>query len=112
MNILLLGSGGREHALAWKIAQSTHCEQLYIAPGNAGTRQHGANVDLDVNDFANIKKFVLNSDITMLIVGPEEPLVRGIYDFFENDVFTVKNRHLLRQFALLVLYFVVGENAI
>lgn len=88
MNILLLGSGGREHALAWKIAQSTHCTQLYIAPGNAGTRQHGANVDLDVNDFANIKKFVLNSDITMLIVGPEEPLVRGIYDFFEKDAAT------------------------
>jgi phosphoribosylamine---glycine ligase len=88
MNILLLGSGGREHALAWKIAQSPQCEQLYIAPGNAGTRQHGANVDLGINDFEGIKKFVLDSDITMLVVGPEEPLVRGIYDFFENDAAT------------------------
>jgi phosphoribosylamine---glycine ligase len=85
MNILLLGSGGREHAFAWKIAQSKHCEQLYIAPGNAGTRQHGTNVDLGVNDFEGIKNFVLASDITMLVVGPEEPLVRGIYDFFKND---------------------------
>ena len=85
MNILLLGAGGREHAFAWKIAQSPKCEQLYIAPGNAGTRQHGTNVDLAVNDFDGIKNFVLASDITMLIVGPEEPLVRGIYDFFQND---------------------------
>jgi phosphoribosylamine---glycine ligase len=85
MNILVLGSGGREHTFAWKLAQSPLCEQLYIAPGNAGTRQFGANVMLDVLDFEGIKQFMLRYDVTMLIVGPEEPLVRGIYDFFAND---------------------------
>ena len=85
MNILLLGAGGREHALAWKLAQSPLCQQLYIAPGNAGTRQFGANVQLDVLDFAGIKRFMLQYDVTMLIVGPEEPLVRGIYDYMAAD---------------------------
>ncbi len=85
MQILLLGSGGREHAFAWKLGQSPNCTHLYIAPGNAGTRQFGTNVDLAVNDFANIKKFVLDYGITMVIVGPEEPLVLGIYDYFAAD---------------------------
>src|SRR5262245_52982359 len=85
MNILLLGSGGREHALAWKLVQSKHCDQLYIAPGNAGTAQHGANVNLPVTDFDAIKQFVLDKDITLLIVGPEEPLVKGITDSFRSD---------------------------
>ncbi len=84
-HILLLGSGGREHALAWKLAQSPACKQLYIAPGNAGTKQFGHNVDLSVNDFEGIKRFMLDYDLTMLVVGPEEPLVNGIYDFFAND---------------------------
>ena len=83
MVILLLGGGGREHAFAWKLSQSTECKQLYIAPGNAGTRQHGTNVDIDPNDFEGIKKFVLTYGIDMMIVGPEEPLVRGIVDFFK-----------------------------
>jgi phosphoribosylamine--glycine ligase len=82
MVILLLGGGGREHAFAWKLSESPLCEQLYIAPGNAGTRQHGTNVDIDPNDFEGIKNFVLTYGIDMLIVGPEEPLVRGIVDFF------------------------------
>lgn len=85
MNILLLGSGGREHALAWKIAQSKHCTQLFIAPGNAGTLQHGKNVDIGVNDFETIKKFSIENNIEMIVVGPEEPLVRGMYDFFITD---------------------------
>ncbi len=84
-SILLLGSGGREHALAWKIAQSPNCTQLYIAPGNAGTRQYGHNVDLSVNNFEGIKKFMLDYGVKMLVVGPEDPLVNGIYDFFAND---------------------------
>jgi len=84
MNILLLGSGGREHALAWKIAQSKHCSQLYIVPGNAGTVQCGINVDISVNDFEAIKNFCLDEQIEMIVVGPEEPLVKGIYDYFEN----------------------------
>ena len=85
MNILLLGSGGREHALAWKIAQSKHCEQLFIAPGNAGTLQYGKNINIGVNDFEAIKKFSLENNIEMIVVGPEEPLVKGVYDFFKND---------------------------
>ncbi len=84
-NILLLGSGGREHALAWKLAQSPACKQLYIAPGNAGTKQFGHNVDLSVNDFDGLKRFMLDYDVTMLVVGPEDPLVNGIYDFFAED---------------------------
>lgn len=85
MNILLLGSGGREHALAWKIAQSKKCTHLYIAPGNAGTAAHGANVKLSITDFPAIKNFVLEHHIAMVLVGPEEPLVKGIHDFFLAD---------------------------
>ena len=83
--ILLLGSGGREHALAWKIAQSTKVEKLFIAPGNAGTATVGENVDLKADDFAAIREFVLQNGITMVVVGPEDPLVKGIYDFFKAD---------------------------
>jgi len=83
MRILLLGSGGREHALAWKMAQSSILEALFIAPGNAGTLEHGKNVDLSVNDFKGIKKFVLENEIDTVVVGPEDPLVNGIADFFE-----------------------------
>lgn len=83
MNILLLGSGGREHAFAWKLSQSPLCEKLFIAPGNAGTSQHGVNVSIGVNDFSSIEKFVLENKIELVIVGPEDPLVNGIYDFFQ-----------------------------
>ncbi len=82
MKILLLGSGGREHALAWKIAQSAQCEKLFIAPGNAGTSSVGENVPIDVNDFAALQALCLREGITMVVVGPEEPLVNGIYDAF------------------------------
>lgn len=85
MKILLLGSGGREHALAWKIAQSQKVEQLYIAPGNAGTARVGKNVPLKADDFEGIKQFVLEHAVDMVVVGPEDPLVKGIYDFFKND---------------------------
>jgi phosphoribosylamine--glycine ligase len=85
MNILLLGNGGRENALAWKIAQSNKVKNLYIAPGNAGTELVGKNVNLSATDFGSIKEFVLGNDIHMVVVGPEEPLVRGIYDYFKND---------------------------
>lgn len=85
MNILLLGSGGREHALAWKMRQSPLCEKLFIAPGNAGTAQVGENVALQATDFPAIKSFVLHNNITLVVVGPEEPLVRGVTDFFRND---------------------------
>ena len=85
MKILLLGSGGREHALAWKISQSPKVEKLFIAPGNAGTKGVGENVNLKVNDFEGIKNFCLNEGITMVVVGPEDPLVNGIYDFFKDD---------------------------
>lgn len=85
MNILLLGSGGREHALAWKIAQSPKINQLFIAPGNAGTSSVGTNVSIGVNDFPKIKEFAIANQINMVIVGPEDPLVNGIYDFFKED---------------------------
>lgn len=85
MRVLLLGSGGREHALSWKMAQSSMLEELFIAPGNAGTRLHGKNVAIDPTDFVAIKKFVLENDINMVVVGPEEPLVKGIHDFFLAD---------------------------
>lgn len=88
MRILLLGSGGREHALAWKIAQSKQVEKLYIAPGNAGTGNCGENVNIGVNDFEELKKFVYTSHIDMVVVGPEDPLVKGIYDNFANDPLT------------------------
>lgn len=85
MKILLLGSGGREHALGWKIAQSKRVTQLFIAPGNAGTSEVGTNVDIQVNDFNAIKDFICNQKIDMVVVGPEDPLVNGIYDALKND---------------------------
>ena len=85
MNILILGSGGREHALAWKITQSYHCDKLYIAPGNAGTATIGMNIPMSVNDFPAQKIFCIENKIDMVIVGPEEPLVKGVYDFYKSD---------------------------
>lgn len=85
MKILLLGSGGREHALAWKIAQSKKVEKLYIAPGNAGTSNVGENVSISATDFDALKAFVLENAVDMVVVGPEDPLVKGIYDNFKND---------------------------
>lgn len=85
MNILLLGSGGREHALAWKLTQSPLCTKLYIAPGNAGTRELGENIPIEATDFQGIKKFIQAQPIDMVVVGPEEPLVKGVYDFFQTD---------------------------
>ena len=85
MNILLLGSGGREHALAWKIAQSEKCEKLFIAPGNAGTASVGENVDIKADDFESLKKFAVDNNIDMIVVGPEDPLVKGVYDDFRDD---------------------------
>lgn len=88
MNILLLGSGGREHALAWKIAQSSKCDKLYIAPGNAGTANAGENVAIKADDFEALKAFCVEKNVNMVVVGPEDPLVKGIYDDFKNDVRT------------------------
>ena len=85
MNILLIGSGGREHALAWKIAQSYHCDQLFIAPGNPGTASIGTNLSIALDDFEGLKQVAISQNIDMIIVGPEEPLVKGIFDFFAND---------------------------
>ena len=85
MNILLLGSGGRENALAWKIAQSPRVENLYIAPGNAGTARIGRNIALSATDFPALKEFAIGHDIDMVVVGPEDPLVKGVYDYFKND---------------------------
>ena len=85
MNILITGSGGREHALAWKIAQSPKINKLYISPGNAGTAALGINIPIGVNDFQKTKDFVLENQLNMVVVGPEEPLVNGIYDFFQQD---------------------------
>ena len=85
MNILLLGSGGREHALAWKMLQSDKCKTLYVAPGNAGTAQIATNVTLNPNDFDSVKQFVLDHHVNMVVVGPEDPLVNGISDYFKND---------------------------
>jgi phosphoribosylamine--glycine ligase len=85
MNILLLGSGGREHAFAWKMTQSALCTQLFVAPGNAGTAKIATNIAVNPNDFKTIKQFVLENTIKMVVVGPEDPLVNGIYDFFKND---------------------------
>ena len=88
MKILLLGSGGREHALAWKIAQSAKVEKLFIAPGNAGTAETGENVDIKADDFEALKKFCVEKAVDMVVVGPEDPLVKGIYDDFKNDART------------------------
>ncbi|MFZ7145094.1 MAG: phosphoribosylamine--glycine ligase [Bacteroidota bacterium] len=85
VKILLIGSGGREHAFAWKLSQSKKCEKLFIAPGNAGTNECGENVDLDVRSFSAIKNFVLQNKVQLVIIGPEEPLVNGITDFFLDD---------------------------
>ena len=88
MKLLLIGSGGREHALAWKIAQSPQCDKLYIAPGNAGTKNCGENVPISVNDFEKLKAFCVDNQIDMVVVGPEDPLVNGIYDDFKADART------------------------
>lgn len=88
MKILLLGGGGREHALAWKIAQSNKVEKLYIAPGNAGTANVGENVDIKADGFGSLKDFAVEKGINMVVVGPEDPLVKGIYDEFKNDART------------------------
>ena len=88
MKILLLGSGGREHAMAWKIAQSAKCEKLFIAPGNAGTMEVGENVAIGVDDFDRLKDFAAENAIDMVVVGPEDPLVKGIYDAFKADART------------------------
>ncbi|MBK5269589.1 MAG: phosphoribosylamine--glycine ligase, partial [Bacteroidia bacterium] len=84
MRILLLGSGGREHALAWKLNQSVWANPLYIAPGNPGTAKCGINVNIDLNDFDAIGNFCIKEGIEMLVVGPEEPLVNGLYDYFKS----------------------------
>ena len=88
MKLLLIGAGGREHALAWKIAQSPQCDKLYIAPGNAGTKNCGENVPISVNDFEKLKAFCVDNQINMVVVGPEDPLVNGIYDNFKADART------------------------
>ena len=88
MKLLLIGAGGREHALAWKMAQSPQCDKLYIAPGNAGTKNCGENVPISVNDFEKLKAFCVDNQIDMVIVGPEDPLVNGIYDNFKADART------------------------
>jgi len=85
MNILIIGSGGREHALAWKMAQSHQCDQIFIAPGNPGTANIGINLDIQTNDFAGLKKVALENAIEMIVVGPEDPLVNGIFDYFAAD---------------------------
>jgi phosphoribosylamine---glycine ligase len=84
MNILLIGSGGREHTLAWKLKQSPLCNHLFIAPGNAGTALCGTNLPIAVSDFDNLAEACVANEIDMILVGPEEPLVKGIYDFFKN----------------------------
>ena len=88
MNILIIGSGGREHTLAWKIKQSPICNNLFIAPGNAGTAQYGSNIDISINDFEKIASFCVEHNIKMVVVGPEEPLVLGIYDYFKTNLST------------------------
>ena len=85
MNIMILGSGGREHALAWKISKSKLSDNLYIAPGNGGTSIEGINIPLNINNFKEVKDCVLKKSIDLVIVGPEEPLVNGIVDFFKED---------------------------
>ena len=88
MKLLLIGAGGREHALAWKMAQSPQCDKLYIGPGNAGTKNCGENVPISVNDFEKLKAFCVDNQVDMVVVGPEDPLVNGIYDDFKADVRT------------------------
>ena len=86
MNILIIGSGGREHALAWKMAKSHQCDQLFIAPGNPGTASIGTNLPIATTDFEGLQKAVLEHQIGMIVVGPEDPLVKGIFDFFANSL--------------------------
>ena len=108
MKILLLGGGGREHALAWKIAQSEKVEKLFIAPGNAGTQNVGENVDIKADDFEALKNFAVENAVDMVIVGPEDPLVKGVYDDFKNDPRThntLKMRRLTFGVNLGVLKF-------
>jgi phosphoribosylamine--glycine ligase len=88
MNILLIGSGGREHALAWKLAQSPSCDRLFIAPGNAGTAKLGTNVAIGATDLPALASLCISEKIDMVVVGPEDPLVKGIYDFFKADATT------------------------
>ena len=85
LNILVLGSGGREHALSWKISQSSIHRKLYIAPGNPGTAEHGENVNISVNDFKKIKEFIVEKEVDICVVGPEDPLVNGLHDYLKND---------------------------
>jgi phosphoribosylamine--glycine ligase len=94
MKVLLLGSGGREHALSWKITQSSNLEELYIAPGNAGTRLHGTNVEIKIDDFEGIRDFIALKKIELVVVGPEDPLVLGIRDYLENQEST-KHVHII-----------------
>jgi phosphoribosylamine--glycine ligase len=96
MNILILGSGGREHALAWKLKQSNKLTQLFVTPGNAGTASIAENITIGVNDFDAIGKFVLDTGIDMVIVGPEDPLVNGIHDYSRNRP-TENGRYIRRQ---------------
>jgi phosphoribosylamine-glycine ligase len=93
MTILLLGSGGREHALAYKMLKSPTCKHLFVAPGNAGTAVIATNVSISPIDFDSIKDFVLKENIDMVVVGPEDPLVHGIYDFFKNPTKFIKGIH-------------------
>ena len=85
MNVLILGSGGREHAFAWRMRSSKYLNNLYIAPGNAGTASLGTNVPISPTDFLALKSFALENDVDMIVVGPEDPLVQGIYDYIRND---------------------------
>lgn len=94
MNILILGSGGREHAIAWKVAQSSRVKNIFVAPGNAGTRNVGTNIPVDLTDFNSIKMIVIENEVDMVVVGPEVPLVAGIYDYFTNDP-VLKDIHVI-----------------
>ena len=85
MNILILGSGGREHTLAWKILQSPRCKKLFISPGNGGTEKIATNLKIDINDFKAVKEIIINNKIEMIVIGPEEPLVNGLADYLKNE---------------------------
>ena len=86
MNVLIVGSGGREHAFAWKISQSNLLTKLFIAPGNAGTKEIGTNLEIDTTNFEVLKQAVIQNNIKLVVIGPEDPLVKGVHDFFLNDV--------------------------
>ena len=85
MNILILGSGGREHTLAWKILQSPRCKKLFISPGNGGTEKIATNLKIDINDFKAVREIIINNKIEMIVIGPEEPLVNGLADYLKNE---------------------------